>query len=101
MSDARPPAQIDGCYVLAFASELADLPFTDALHLNVDGEWLGRVPRLAICEWNQRPILGFLAGPMRWALFFELVAIAVVSGAVLQVLGIWRARRRSTQRSPL
>ena len=46
-------------------------------------------------------LAGFLVGPMRWALFFELVAIAVVSGAGLQVLGIWRDKRRSTQRSPL
>jgi hypothetical protein len=57
MSDATPPAQIDGCNVLAFTSELGDLPFTDVLRLNVGGEWLGRVPRLAICEWDHRPIL--------------------------------------------
>ena len=66
MSDTRPPAQIDGCNVLAFASELADLPFTDALRLNVDGEWLGRVPRLAICEWDQGPILMLFHCDEQW-----------------------------------
>ena len=44
---------------------------------------------------------GFLIGPMRWTLFFELVAIAVVSGAGLQALAIWQDKRRSRQRLPL
>ena len=51
------PAQIDSCEVLAYTDDLSDLPFTDRLRLNVGGRWLGRVPRLAICEWDHRPIL--------------------------------------------
>ena len=57
MSVTPPPEQIDGCSVLAYAHDLADLRFTDVLKLNVDGKWLGRVPRLAICEWDFRPTL--------------------------------------------
>jgi hypothetical protein len=60
------PEQIDGCEVLAYAAELADLPFTDVLQLNVGGEWLGRVPRLAICEWDYRPILMLFHCDERW-----------------------------------
>jgi hypothetical protein len=52
-----PPTRIHGCDVLAYAHDLADLPFTDALRLNVGVAWLGRVPRLAICEWDVRPTL--------------------------------------------
>ena len=60
------PEQIDGCEVLAYVVELADLPFTDVLQLNVGGEWLGRVPRLAICEWDYRPTLMLFHCDERW-----------------------------------
>lgn len=52
-----PPEEIDSCKVLAYVVVPPELPFTDVLNLNVGGKWLGRVPRLAICEWDYRPIL--------------------------------------------
>jgi hypothetical protein len=52
-----PPEKIDSCKVLAYAIVPAEVPFTDVLCLIVGGVRLGRVPRLAICEWDYRPIL--------------------------------------------
>ena len=66
MSDSAPPAEIDGCKVLAYTVALKDLPFTDALRLNVDGKWLGRVARLAICEWDYRPVLMLFHCDEQW-----------------------------------
>jgi hypothetical protein len=60
------PEQIDGCEMLAYAPDLADLPFADVLQLKVGGEWLGRVPRLAICEWDYRPILMLFFCDEQW-----------------------------------
>ena len=60
------PEQIDGSTVLAYATALSDLPFIDALRLNVGGQWLGRVPQLAICESDQRPVLMLFHCDERW-----------------------------------
>lgn len=60
------PEQIDGCDVVAYAAALADLPFTDVLRVSVGGKWLGRVPRLAICECDVRPILLLFHCDERW-----------------------------------
>lgn len=46
----RPPPVLGGLYVLAFAHADATVKFTQRRTLNVGGEWLGRVPCLAICQ---------------------------------------------------
>ena len=48
----QPPSELDGCRVLAYASTDDPVVFTGRLRLNVDGQWLGRVPRLAICAFG-------------------------------------------------
>ena len=48
----RPPETLNGCRVLAYASTVGSA-FTGRLRLNVAGEWLGQVPRLAICTIGQ------------------------------------------------
>ena len=45
-----PPAALDGCRVLAYARTDEPVAFTGQLRLNVGGQWLGRVPWLAICK---------------------------------------------------
>jgi len=60
MTDAKiapPPEEIDSCAVLAYVDVPDELEFTDVLSLFVGGVRIGRVPKLAICEWDHRPIL--------------------------------------------
>jgi hypothetical protein len=46
----HPPPIIAGLYVLEFAHADESVQFKQRHTLNVDGEWLGRVPNLAICQ---------------------------------------------------
>lgn len=46
----HPPSIIAGLYVLAFAHADETVVFNQRKTLNVSGEWLGRVPNLAICQ---------------------------------------------------
>ena len=46
----RPPPTIAGLYVLEFAYADKSVVFKQRKTLNVGGEWLGRVPKLAICQ---------------------------------------------------
>ena len=61
-----PPATLDGCRVLAYAVVDDSVAFTGRLRLNVGGKWLGRVPRLAICEWDFKPELVLLHCDDSW-----------------------------------
>jgi hypothetical protein len=63
---AMPPATLDGCRVLAYVVVDDSAIFTGRLQLNVGGEWIGRVPRLAICEWDVRPELLLLHCDESW-----------------------------------
>ena len=61
-----PPKAIDSCLVLAYVSIPDDVPYANTGHIYADGRWLGRVPRLAICEWNFRPELMLFHCDKRW-----------------------------------
>jgi len=45
-----PPPVLAGQYVVAFAHVDASVAFEQRHTLNVGGEWLGRVPYLAVCQ---------------------------------------------------
>lgn len=45
-----PPPVLAGLHVVAYAAADDAVVFEQRRTLNVDGEWLGRVPRLAICQ---------------------------------------------------
>lgn len=45
-----PPPVLAGLYVIAYAKAGDDVVFEQLQTLNVDGQWLGRVPSLAICR---------------------------------------------------
>lgn len=50
MSRSRvAPPEIAGLYVVAYAHADQSVQFEQGRTLNVDGEWLGRVPCLALC----------------------------------------------------
>jgi len=61
----RPPEVLDDCRVLAYASTDGST-FTGRLCLNVGGEWLGRVPRLAICTFGKSTELVILHCNESW-----------------------------------
>ena len=46
----KPPPVLDGCRVLAYAFVDRDVQYSGHSHLYVDGNELGPVPRLAICQ---------------------------------------------------
>src|SRR5688572_969828 len=50
-----PPPVIDSARVLAFANVPDDVQYTGRTHLNVGGEWIGRVANLAICRNYCKP----------------------------------------------
>lgn len=50
MSHTLPPPVLDSARLLAFSNVPEHVPFTDKIHLYVDGERLGRVANLAICR---------------------------------------------------
>ncbi len=50
----NPPPIIAGLYVLEFAHADESVRFEQRNTLNVGGEWLGRVPNLAICQPFER-----------------------------------------------
>lgn len=70
-----PPPILDSARVLAYANVPEDMPFTGRIHLHAGGDWVGRVPNLAICrnyykpddilllfcdeEWNSRGCIPF------------------------------------------
>lgn len=62
-----PPLELDGCRVLAYVSTDDPADFTGQLRLNVGGQWLGRVPRLAICAFGGGPELVVLHCDDSWA----------------------------------
>jgi hypothetical protein len=45
-----PPPVLAGLYVVTYATADADVIFEQRQTLNVDGQWLGRMPFLAICQ---------------------------------------------------
>jgi ClpX C4-type zinc finger len=45
-----PPAVLAGTYVVAYAQADDSVTFVQRNNLAVDGEWLGRVPFVAICQ---------------------------------------------------
>ena len=45
-----PPPVLAGDYVVAYAAVDESVQFVQRHTLSVDGQWLGRVPHLAICE---------------------------------------------------
>jgi len=45
-----PPPVLAGLYVVEYADADESIVFEQRRTLNVDGEWLGRVARLAICQ---------------------------------------------------
>jgi hypothetical protein len=45
-----PPPVLAGLYVVAYANADHDVVFEQRQTLNVDGQWLGRMPSLAICQ---------------------------------------------------
>lgn len=55
MTSALPPPVLDSARLIAFANVPEHVPFTGRIHLNVDGEWLGRVENLAICSNYCKP----------------------------------------------
>ena len=75
MTFGTPPPIIDSARVLEFANVPDHIAFTGNIHLNVGGEWLGRVANLAVCrnycnpndilllfcdeEWNSRGCIPF------------------------------------------
>jgi hypothetical protein len=66
MNPNAPPTYLDGCRVLAYAAVPHNAEFTGVLQLNVDGTWIGRVPHLAICEWDVRSELMLMHCDERW-----------------------------------
>jgi hypothetical protein len=50
-----PPPVLDSARLIAFANVPEHVPFTGRIHLNVGGEWLGRVENLAICRNYCKP----------------------------------------------
>ena len=50
-----PPTILGGLYVLEFAHADGAVCFEQRLTLNVGGEWLGRMPYLALCEDFEKP----------------------------------------------
>lgn len=45
-----PPPALAGLYVVAYAEADESISFEQRRTLNVEGEWLGRVPRLVLCQ---------------------------------------------------
>jgi hypothetical protein len=45
-----PPPVLGGLYVAAYAHVDDSVQFTQTFTLNVDGQWLGAVPSLAVCQ---------------------------------------------------
>ncbi|WP_217647935.1 hypothetical protein, partial [Dokdonella immobilis] len=62
MNSKAPPDFLDDCRVLAYAIVSDSVVFTGRLRLFVGDAWLGRVPRLAICEYREREELAVLQG---------------------------------------
>jgi hypothetical protein len=50
MPSLPPPSVLAGAYVVAYARIDDTVHFVQRQTLSVDGQWLGRVPCLAICE---------------------------------------------------
>jgi hypothetical protein len=50
-----PPPVLAGFYVVAYAEADDSVTFEQRRTLNVDGNWLGRVPYLAICQEFDAP----------------------------------------------
>lgn len=61
----RPPKNLNGCRVLAYV-RTDDAVFTGLLRLNVGGDWLGRVPCLAICAFGEASELVVLHCDESW-----------------------------------
>jgi hypothetical protein len=55
MNDMNPPPVLDSARVVAYAIVPDDIEYTARCSLSVNGELLGRVPRLAICENLSEP----------------------------------------------
>jgi ClpX C4-type zinc finger len=92
------PSTLAGTYVVAHAHADASAAFVQRKNLSVDGEWLGRVPCIAICEDFETSDLMIQYCNESWDTLGIAAGIQTIADAKRQVelsypgiAGLWRS----------